>query len=94
MTDFIDPYPNLPQVIDVGGDRYFMGPQKPIELAFKSRKDYIDSFGKDPKTEYLLRRYMYVDIKPKKELRFDKPQDKSDLIAILKKRATYSEINC
>jgi hypothetical protein len=88
MTDFIDPYPNLPQVIDIGGDRYFMGPQKPIELAFKSRKDYIDSFGKDTKTEYLLRRYMYVDIKPKKEVRFDKPQDKTDLITILKKRAT------
>jgi len=87
MTDFIDSFSNLPQVIDIGGERYFMGSQKPIELGFKSRKDYIDSFGTDKRTEYLLRRYMFVDIKPKKEVRFDLPKDKSDLINILKKRA-------
>ena len=87
MTEFRDSFPNLPQVIDVGGDRYFMGPQKPIELGFKSRKDYLDSFGNDLETERILRRYMFVDIKPKKELRFDSPADKDKLISILQKRA-------
>ena len=44
MTEFVDRFSDLPQVIDVGGDRYFMGPQKPIELGFKSRKNYLDAF--------------------------------------------------
>jgi hypothetical protein len=44
MSEFRDPFPELPQVVDIGGDRYFMGPQKPIELGFKSRKDFINSF--------------------------------------------------
>jgi hypothetical protein len=59
MSEFIDQFSNLPQVIDLGGDKYFMGPQKPIELGFKSRKNYLDSFGSDRETEYLLRKYMF-----------------------------------
>lgn len=87
MTDFIDPFPSLPQVIDIGGDRYFMGSEKPIELSFRSRQDYINSFGSDRQTEYLLRKYMFYSLKAKKRLSFDSPEDKEQLIAILKKRA-------
>lgn len=91
MAEFNDRYSSLPQAIDIGGDRYFMGPQKPIELGFKSRKNYIDSFGDDPQTEYLLRRYMYYSLQDKRKLAFDSPKDKEALIAILKKRAAKLE---
>lgn len=91
MTEFVDRFPDLPQAIDLGGDRYFMGPQKPIELGFKSRKNYLDSFGDDRRTEYLLRRYMYYSLQDKRKLKFDEPQDKDELIAILKKRAKALE---
>ncbi len=91
MTEFVDRFSDLPQAIDLGGDRYFMGPQKPIELGFKSRKNYLDSFGDDRRTEYLLRRYMYYSLQDKRKLKFDEPKDKADLIAILKKRAKALE---
>lgn len=87
MAQFNDSFPNLQQAIDVGGERYFMGPEKPIELGFKSRQDYINSFGTDKRTEYLLRKYMFFSLKNKKKLAFDSEKDKSDLITILKKRA-------
>jgi hypothetical protein len=87
MTEFIDRFPNLPQVINIGGDKYFMGSQKPIELGFKSRKNYIDSFTNDTNTEYLLRKYMYYSLQAKRKLKFDTPEDKKNLIKILKKRA-------
>lgn len=86
MTEFIDQFPNLPQVIDIGGERYFMGPQKPIEMGFKSRQDYINSFGIKPQTEYLLRRYMFFSLQAKRKLKFESPQDKTELITILKNR--------
>jgi hypothetical protein len=91
MSEFIDQFSNLPQVIDLGGDKYFMGPQKPIELGFKSRKNYLDSFGSDRETEYLLRKYMFYSLEDKRKLKFDSPEDKSKLINILKKRAKQLE---
>ena len=91
MSEFIDQFSNLPQVIDLGGDKYFMGPQKPIELGFKSRKNYLDSFGSDRETEYLLRKYMFYSLEDKRKLKFDCPEDKSKLINILKKRAKQLE---
>ena len=88
MSEFRDPFPSLPQVVDVGGDRYFMGSQKPIELGFKDRADYIKSFGDDSKTEYLIRKYLDISLIDKKRLTFDDPKEKADLIAVLKKRAS------
>lgn len=91
MSDFIDPFPELPQVIDIGGDRYFMGPQKPIELGFKSRQDYLNSFGSDKQTEYLIRKYLFYSLDNKRKLAFDDPKEKAELIKLLKKRATKLE---
>jgi len=91
MSEFRDNYPNLPQVVDIGGDRYFMGPQKPIELAFKDRANYIKSFGNNSRTEYLIRKYLYLSLKAKRRLTFDDPVEKADLIEILKKRAKNIE---
>lgn len=91
MTDFRDPFPNLAQVVDIGGERYFMGPQKPIELGFKSRADFLNSFGKDNRVEYLLRKYMFYSLKDKQKLTFEDPEEKAELIAILKKRAKQLE---
>lgn len=91
MSDFRDPFPNLPQVVDIGGDRYFMGAQKPIELGFKDRADYIKSFGDDSKTEFLIRKYLYISLKGKKRLVFEDPKEKAELIAILQKRAKKIE---
>ena len=91
MTEFRDPFPNLPQVVDIGGDRYFMGPQKPIELGFKDRANYIQAFGNNSDTEYLIRKYLYLSLKGKKRLVFEDPKEKADLIGILKKRAKKLE---
>ena len=91
MSEFRDPYPDLPQVVDIGGDRYFMGAQKPIELGFKDRADYIKSFGDDSRTEFLIRKYLYISLKGKKRLVFEDPKEKADLIAILQKRAKKLE---
>jgi hypothetical protein len=91
MSDFMDPFPELPQVVDVGGDRYFMGPQKPIELGFKSRQDYLNSFGSDKQTEYLIRKYLFYSLANKQKLAFDDPKEKAALITLLKKRAAKLE---
>ncbi len=91
MTEFNDPFPNLPKVVDVGGDRYFMGPQKPIELGFKSRQEYLNSFGTQRETERLLRQYMYYELGSKKRTQFVSPEDKQALINILKTRAKQLE---
>ena len=85
MTAFIDPYSYLPQTVDIGGDIYFLGPEKSIDLAFKSRKQFLDTFGS--KSEYLLRKYMYYSVKGKNKLVFDSPEDKPALLKILKDRA-------
>ena len=85
MTAFIDPYSYLPQTVDIGGDIYFLGPEKSIDLAFKSRKQFLDTFGS--KSEYLLRKYMYYSVKGKNKLVFDHPEDKPALLKILKDRA-------
>lgn len=91
MTEFNDPFSNLPQVVDIGGDRYFMGAQKPIELGFKDRANYIQAFGNDSDTEYLIRKYLYLSLKGKKRLVFEDPKERADLIGILKKRAKKLE---
>lgn len=91
MAEFNDPFPNLPKVVDIGGDRYFMGPQKPIELGFKSRQEYLNSFGTKRETERLLRQYMYYELGSKKRTQFDSPEDKQALINILKTRAKQLE---
>jgi hypothetical protein len=91
MTDFIDPFPQLPQVIDLGGDRYFMGAQKPIELGFKDRKTYLGAFGNDTRTEYLLRKYLFLSLSDKRKLSFEDPEEKKELIDILKKYAKKLE---
>lgn len=93
MSDFMDPFPELPQVVDVGGDRYFMGPQKPIELGFKSRQDYLNSFGSDKQTEYLIRKYLFYSLANKRKLAFDDPKEKAALITLLKKRAAKLELS-
>jgi hypothetical protein len=88
MSELVeDRFPDLAQVIDIGGDKYFMGTQQPIELGFKSRQNYINSFGSDPNTEYLLRKYMFLSLSDKKKLQFESPDEKENLIKVLKKRA-------
>jgi len=98
MTTFIDVYPQLPLTIDVGGDRYYLGNGKSVDLAFKSRNDFLKTFTKNAKSEkdrrlieYLLRKYMYYNIAnnmvdKKHEFSFDDEEDKKELIKILKKR--------
>lgn len=85
MTEFIDPCPELPLTVDIGGELYYLGSEKPVELAYKSRKQFQDDFGKDPKIECLLRRYLYFSIR--RSFRFQSDTDKNLLIHILKKRA-------
>ena len=86
MATFIDKYSYLPQTVDIGGDIYFLGPERSMNLAFKSRKQFLDTFGSE--SERLLRKYMNYSVKGKNKLVFDPPEDKPALLKILKDRAT------
>jgi hypothetical protein len=87
MTEYIDSYPELSLMIDVGGMKYYMGELKPVELAYRNRSEFKNTFGKDPRTEFILRKYMYPDLQSKSKLQFDSPAEKDELIKILEKRA-------
>jgi hypothetical protein len=87
MGDFTDMYSDLPSVIDVGGIRYYMLPGKPIQDVYRSRDEYLRTFGDDPNVERVLRQYMGFSLQSKKRLKFEDPADKQLLISILKKRA-------
>ncbi len=87
MTDYIDPYPNLSKFIDVGGDRYFLGTDKEVELGYKSRIQYIQTFGGDKRTEYLLRKYLFLG--PQTNIQFTDKNEKNELILILKNRLKH-----
>jgi len=87
MSQFNDPCEGYPLTIDVGGQLYYLGSEKPVELAYKSRDDFFKDFEKDFKDECLLRKYLFVSLKGKKRLRFDSPEEKQKLIQILKTRA-------
>lgn len=93
MTEFQDKFPDLSQTVDIGGDRYFTGKQKPIELGFKNRIHFLNAFGNNSETEYLLRKYMYYSLKDKKKLVFDTPEEKEKLLAILKKHVKQIKTN-
>ena len=80
----IDNFPELSHTIDIGGDRYFMGTQKPIESGFKNRKHYLNAFGNERETERLLRKYMFYSLKDKKNIVFESQEDKTALLKILK----------
>lgn len=87
MTDYPDKYPQLSLAVDVGGDRYYLGSEKPVELAFKSRQDFLNTFGKEPQIELLIRKYLPLTITPIKKFRFGDKNDKENLRLILEKRA-------
>lgn len=86
MSDFIDIYPQLSNIIDIGGIRYYMLPGKPIQNIYKSRDEYLRTFGTNPNVERILRQYMGYSIQSKKRLKFEDPFDKQQLIDILKQR--------
>ena len=86
MVEFNDSFSYLPQTVDIGGDIYFLGPERHINLGFKSRKQFLNTFGSE--SEGLLRKYMNLSIKGKNNLVFDSPEDKKALIIILRDRAT------
>ena len=69
MSNSINASQELSMFIDVGGDRYYLGADKPIDLAYKGRVDFVNTFLKNANedtkknTEYLLRIYMYYNPK-------------------------------
>jgi hypothetical protein len=84
--------PELPLFIDVGGDRYYLGADKPMNLAYKSRIDFVNTFlqgqneNNKKNTEYLLRKYMYYDPKSDRNYKLESNEDRIKLIKILEKR--------
>jgi hypothetical protein len=88
MGDFVDLYPTLPTVIDVGGIKYYMLPGKPIQDVYKSLDEYLRTFGDNSDDQRILRQYMGFSLQSKKRLKFESPEDKQKLIDILKRRAT------
>jgi hypothetical protein len=86
-----DKFPDLPTVIDVGGDVYDLEANQNVNLSHKSRDTFLKTFhsrtyGKLP-VEYLLRKYMPVGQKIDKIL-FTDPSDYTQLMDILKRRAS------
>jgi hypothetical protein len=69
MAAFIDKYSYLPQTVDIGGDIYSLGAENPVNLGFKNRNQFLDTFGS--KSESLLRKYMNYSVKGKNKLVFD-----------------------
>lgn len=87
MAAFTNTLSSLPNIIDVGDDIYSLVEDKSIKLAYKSRKQFIDTFGTDPETERLLRKYLYFKKTPKNKFKFASSEDKNKLITILKNRS-------
>jgi hypothetical protein len=87
---------DLPTVIDVGGDRYYLGKgeDKTVDLAYKNRTQFLATFTSptDSNTrkeyiEYLLRKYMPYGLKRSLKRTFDNEYEKDQLLKILQKRA-------
>jgi hypothetical protein len=97
MSESINQFPELPFMIDVGGDRYYLAKDQtaPIDLAYKNRKEFYNTFLKDAPNdtekrliERLLRQYMYYSPKLNRKYKFKTELDKRKVIEILKKRVT------
>jgi len=89
MTSFHDAYSDLPLLVDVGGERYYLGPDKPVELAYKGRAEFVKAFPskKDARftPEYLVRRHMALT-DDEHAFQFRYPGEKEALIALLEQR--------
>jgi len=90
-----EPLPNLPMVVDVGGDRYHMG-NRHLNLGYNNYHDFVKTFGNDRETERILRQYLYLRMGETAGIEFhgdDGKKDKSKLVAILKKRLSQLKQN-
>jgi len=89
MTSFHDAYPDLPLLVDVGGERYYLGPNKPVELAYKGRAEFVRAFparkGARFTPEYLVRSHM-APTADGRSFQFRYPGEKEALIALLEQR--------
>ncbi len=84
---FDDPCPNLSLAVDIAGDKYFLGTDRPVELGYKSRRDFINAFGDNSDVMCLLRKYMSFGSNPLKTV-FDSEDERNALIRILETRAS------
>jgi len=93
MTDYESKLDSLPYRVDLGGIVYNLRSNTRVLAGDYSANDFYNTFQKydKPKTEYLLRKYMFQDVKPKEDLVFDNDDDKKDLIQILEKRVDQIE---
>lgn len=90
-----EPLPNLPMVVDVGGDRYHMG-NRHLNLGYNNYHDFVKTFGNDRETERILRQYLYLRMGETAGIEFhgdEGKKDKSKLVAILKKRLSQLKQN-
>ena len=87
MTSFHDAYPDLPLLVDVGGERYYLGPEKPVELAYKGRAEFLKAFparkGARFMPEYLVRRHLSLD---RPTFSFAYPGEREAFISLLEQR--------
>ena len=93
MTDDASKLDSLPYRVDIGGIVYNLRSDTRVFAGDYSEIDFKNTFKTytQPKTEYLLRKYMFQDVTPKEDIVFDNDQDKTDLIAILQKRVGQIE---
>ncbi len=87
MTTFHDAYPDLPLLVDVGGERFYLGPEKPVELAYKGRADFTQAFPVKKNAaltpEYLVRRHFPLE---RSSFQFTYPGEREALISLLEQR--------
>ena len=83
-------YPDLPTVIDIGGDLYDMRADQDVELSHKSRDTFFRTFNRltygSLPVEYLLRKYLPVGQKIDKII-FTVPSEYDNFMEILRRRA-------
>lgn len=83
---------DLPYRVDLGGIVYNLRSDTRVLAGDYSANDFKNTFQKyGEKTEYLLRKYMFQDVKPKEDLVFDNDDEKKELIKILEKRVGQIE---
>jgi hypothetical protein len=82
-----DKCPDLPTTIDIGGEIIYLdGTSANINMAYKGREYFKNTFKPQAGDECILRKYMYHSLESKQPLDFKSTTDKKRLNDILTAR--------
>lgn len=81
-TAFEDPYPHLAKTIDVGGDLYYMAGNRSVDIGFKGRDKFLETFDDNKyknigidRIEWLFRTYLPYTFRDKTDKSFKIKED-------------------